>query len=567
MLNEQRGEELARIRTIVMLACPNGGSEYLRSLRHILGYGRHAQAGHLEVLNRQVADTQRAVLQRIVNATGVDAGQCRIPFHVYAGNADRIVTPASAQGAFPGASALAGTHFSILDPTAPGNRTAETVKHHILTDIRAGYTRPVHGAPAAGGDAKMAAAADPRAENGKYVVDARGAHGLQIGEGNIQNNLFRSPSPEASEEPLLQDQAGTPSTTLPRAGRPHAVPQSSARPASAWDPHRLGVHPAITAEPSGDPTADLTPYVTRGHDAELRTRLSSPTGPVMSVLVGGSSTGKTRSALEAVRACLPDWPLIRPVDAAELLDQMRSGAIGPRTILWLNEAQVYLRDRQDAASALRRLLAGEEPLAVVGTLWPEYWNELTSRPAEGDADVRHQARELLTHDAHRIYVAETFTAHDLAELHRQRAGDPRLEAAAEAARNDGKVIQVLAGGPELVRRYEHPAGAKGRYGSAVLTAAMDVRRLGYESKIAPTLLEAAAASYLAPSDRTAGHANWFEMGLTHAAEEIHGIAALTANRDQPSPGLPEGYVLHDYLDQHARITRRSKLIPAATWDA
>ena len=302
MLNERRGEELARIRTIVMLACPNGGSEYLRSLRHILGYGRHAQAGHLEVLNRQVADTQRAVLQRIVNATGVDAGQCRIPFHVYAGNADRIVTPASAQGAFPGASALAGTHFSILDPTAPGNRTAETVKHHILTDIQAGSAQPVHGAPAAGGGAKMAAAADPRAENGKYVVDARGAHGLQIGEGNIQNNLFRSPSPEASEERLLQDQAGTPSTTLPRAGRPHAAPQSSACPVSAWDPHRLGVHPAITAEPSGHPRADLTPYVTRGHDAELRTRLSSPTGPVMTVLVGGSSTGKTRSALEAVRA-------------------------------------------------------------------------------------------------------------------------------------------------------------------------------------------------------------------------------------------------------------------------
>jgi pimeloyl-ACP methyl ester carboxylesterase len=137
MLNEGRGRELARVRTIVMLACPNGGSEYLRSLRHVLGFGRHAQAGSLEVFNRQVADTQRAVLQRIVNATGVDNHQCRIPVHVYVGGSDRIVTAASAQGAFPGASALAGNHSSILDPAAPGNRTAQAVKHHILSDCLA----------------------------------------------------------------------------------------------------------------------------------------------------------------------------------------------------------------------------------------------------------------------------------------------------------------------------------------------------------------------------------------------------------------------------------------------
>jgi hypothetical protein len=137
MVNQGRARELARIRTIIMLACPNGGSEYLRSIRHILGFGRHAQASNLTVLNRQVADTQRTVLERIVNATGVDEHQCRIPFHVYAGSSDKIVTAASAQGAFPRASTLAGNHSSILDPAFPGNRTAETVKHHLITDLSA----------------------------------------------------------------------------------------------------------------------------------------------------------------------------------------------------------------------------------------------------------------------------------------------------------------------------------------------------------------------------------------------------------------------------------------------
>jgi pimeloyl-ACP methyl ester carboxylesterase len=151
MLQEGQGQELVRIRTIVMLACPNGGSEYLRSLRHILGYGRHAQASNLEVLNRQVAYTQRTVLQRIVNATGVDDHQCRIPFHVYAGNSDRVVTAASAQGAFPGASVLAGNHTSILDPTSPGNRTAQTVKHHLLTDLPTSPAQPGRQVPSVPG--------------------------------------------------------------------------------------------------------------------------------------------------------------------------------------------------------------------------------------------------------------------------------------------------------------------------------------------------------------------------------------------------------------------------------
>jgi len=142
MVYERRARELARIKTIVMLACPNGGSEYLRSIRHILRFGRHAQAGNLEVLNRQVTNTQRTVLQRIVNATGVDEDQCRIPFHVYAGSSDKIVTAASAQGAFPGASTLAGNHFSILDPASPGNRTVETVKYHLITDLLASSARP-----------------------------------------------------------------------------------------------------------------------------------------------------------------------------------------------------------------------------------------------------------------------------------------------------------------------------------------------------------------------------------------------------------------------------------------
>ena len=147
MINEGRGRELARIKTVIMLACPNGGSEYLRSVRHLLGYRRHPQARSLGVLNREVADTQRTVVDRIVKATRTDDHQCRIPFHVYAGSSDGVVSAASAQAAFPGALTLAGDHSSILDPSAPGNRTAQVVTLHIRTDLIQGAQDKIPDSP------------------------------------------------------------------------------------------------------------------------------------------------------------------------------------------------------------------------------------------------------------------------------------------------------------------------------------------------------------------------------------------------------------------------------------
>jgi hypothetical protein len=186
MTSEARARELARIRTVIMLACPNGGSQYLATIRRALGYGRHPQAASLDVLDRRVADTQRAVLARIVHASGTDDHQCPIPFHVYAAGSDAIVTAASAQAAFPGAGMLAGNHFTILDPTASGNTTAEIVKHHILADLAERPLASRRGTPSA-------APARP-AEPGRPQVSLSGTQGVQVGDHNVQHNVFSPPS-------------------------------------------------------------------------------------------------------------------------------------------------------------------------------------------------------------------------------------------------------------------------------------------------------------------------------------------------------------------------------------
>ena len=207
MLHQGHGRDLARIRSIVMLACPNGGSEYLRSLRHALGLNRHPQAGSLHVLNRQIADTQRTVLQRIVNAPGTDDHQCRIPFHVYAGNSDNVVTAASAQGAFPGASVLPGNHFSLLDPAAPGNRTAQTVRFHILTDLAASPVQPDRAvspvSDPASGSAGTSPGAPAEGTAAKFRVDVRDSQGVVIGDNAALTQSFgipQTPSPSSAAD-------------------------------------------------------------------------------------------------------------------------------------------------------------------------------------------------------------------------------------------------------------------------------------------------------------------------------------------------------------------------------
>ena len=92
-----------------------------------------------------------------------------------------------------------------------------------------------------------------------------------------------------------------------------------ARPAEAVrvgvaDPRRLGVHAAISMPSVSD---EVPPeYVPRDMDAgESGIRAEVETAAQRGgfvLLIGGSSVGKTRCAVEAVKALLPDWWLVHP---------------------------------------------------------------------------------------------------------------------------------------------------------------------------------------------------------------------------------------------------------------
>lgn len=142
MLDESRGKDLARISRIILLACPNNGSEFFRVLRKAIGtFWRHPQERQLRPYTDDVADTHWRVINRIVNAKSITSDSCPIEFHVYAGESDNIVTPASARSTFPNWGALPGDHNSILRPDSLNNRTYKTLKTNLLQVIR-GSSQP-----------------------------------------------------------------------------------------------------------------------------------------------------------------------------------------------------------------------------------------------------------------------------------------------------------------------------------------------------------------------------------------------------------------------------------------
>jgi hypothetical protein len=355
------------------------------------------------------------------------------------------------------------------------------------------------------------------------------------------------------------------------------------RPVKRWDPMELGVHQVIGGGP-------MPVYVRRPHD-ELLEAMLDPAVPASRLVVvrGGSSTGKTRAAYEAVAGRLADWQLDYPMDPDALAARLDAG-IPARTVLWLGELRQYA-DADGGATVLARLadLLGGEGHLVITTMWPEQWNSYTAaaRAGRGPAGPDGMAGRLLERlpeltgrdlagiDPARggvIDVPVRFTTADLEAA--AGAGDPMLaEAAAAAAAagqggqggQGGQVTQYLAGVPDLLRRY---AGAGGDpYGQAVITAAMDATRLGHASPLPAALLVEAAVGYLTGPQRTKDIASWRGTALDWAAEELKGAVRALQPVPPPDGTGVAGYQVADYLDQYGCRTRQHQPGPPSLWEA
>ncbi|MET9556378.1 helix-turn-helix domain-containing protein [Streptomyces sp. NPDC006645] len=365
----------------------------------------------------------------------------------------------------------------------------------------------------------------------------------------------------------------------------------SGRPIGQWEPHDLEVHPAgpgSVASGADAPAVRALPgYVPREHDRVLADAVKDAAAgrSRIVVLVGTSSTGKTRACWEAVQP-LADrgWLLWHPFDptrAQAALEDLHR--VGPRTVVWLNEAQHYLDDKtlgERVAAAVHHLLVSPErgPVLVLATLWPDYARQYTVLPAPGAQDPHSRVRELLS--GRTVAVPDAFDSQALAAAEvLAEGGDRLLSDALTRTRADGRVTQDLAGAPELLNRYQH-AGPAAR---ALLEAAMDARRLGVGPHLSHAFLTDAAPDYLNQIDYDQLTDDWAEAAFAELAKPVHGKQAPLRRttprppRRPPTPGtaprpavpLSAGpqFRLADYLEQHGRDTRRHLCPPASFWHA
>ncbi|MFC5188051.1 tetratricopeptide repeat protein [Actinomadura harenae] len=341
----------------------------------------------------------------------------------------------------------------------------------------------------------------------------------------------------------------------------------------------LEVHQAFaaTSTTSGAPVPVLPPYLDRaGFDDRLRQAVAAAgQGSRLVMVIGNSSTGKTRACWEAIRAELPDWQIWHPLVPERpmaVVEALRAGRVAPRSVIWLNEAQFYLQAPKVGelvAAELQALLAdaSQGPVLVLGSMWPEFRRVLTSAPQEASAPDSHRAARALLDRGEEITAPSCFTPGQLTEMVAAVAADPRLAAAAKRAPG-GQITQELAGAPELLRRYQQGGPAV----RAVLWAAMDARRLGHSLHLPEPLLHEAAPGYLDDHtwDQVADNPDWFITALDELTATHRRLPGpLIEHRPRPGQPAPPAplYRLADYLEQHARRERISLCPPATFWNA
>jgi hypothetical protein len=296
----------------------------------------------------------------------------------------------------------------------------------------------------------------------------------------------------------------------------------------------------------------LPPYVKRPHDEELRKLVDAAEAGTsgIAILVSDSTSGKTRACYEALRGLGPDWRVWPTSEgpAAILADLSR---VGPRTVVWLDEAQEYLivPPQADAiANGLLGLLTDRDraPVLILGTLWPE------SR----DALVRRFPSNRLVEGC---FIPVPVVFDEQARQAALETGDPHLVEAVQSAQ-DGAVVQYLAGVPDLMDRVEN-ASAPAR---ALFEAVGDARRFGHAEEIPEVLLIAAAPGYLDGRERRR-----LDRDPHWTVTTFESLSWLGSGDMSPLHPSDDGttHRLEDYLDQHLRRTRRTVPPPAAFWEA
>jgi tetratricopeptide (TPR) repeat protein len=281
-----------------------------------------------------------------------------------------------------------------------------------------------------------------------------------------------------------QERSALTRSILTAGGRPPLVREMA-------NPVSVGVHGA----PRLAGAAQVPPYVPRDIDTELRQALGDR-GFVL--VVGDAAAGKTRAAFEAMRAALPGHVLIAPTGSGDVSAALAAARGESHCVLWLDSLQRYLgADAVTSRKIVELLTDRGEQRVVLATL--RATEETRLMAMAGSLAGGHSTRDgqaVLDQVTCRIVVDRLFSEPERARAAVLARDDRRLADALAHTDRYG-IAEYLSNGPQLHTEWRNgwERGAHPR-GAALVAAAVDCRRAGYQAPLPRILLDELHEEYL-----------------------------------------------------------------------
>ncbi|WP_159425475.1 bifunctional trypsin-like peptidase domain-containing/SEL1-like repeat protein [Streptomyces sp. fd1-xmd] len=322
----------------------------------------------------------------------------------------------------------------------------------------------------------------------------------------------------------------------------------------------LGVHRTTSLAGGGD----LPPYVQRDIDEILRDSLKKATSRGGFVLITGDSTaGKTRTALEAVRAVLPEFRLVAPEDSSELEEFVSNDAASPeKCVVFLDDLENFFSSQGLDQRTLSTLHA--RAVTVVATMRSSQYETFVTAgaaaPAVSRADAGHIDRRSirLLRSVEPLHISRSWSEGELSRARNEE--DERITDALVHSDKYG-VSEYLAAGPQLLQEWRHASRVGGHpRGAALVRAAVDLARAGLTSPLPQNLLLALHEQYLIENGGEALRPESIDDALSWAREVRFGTTSLLMPQVEQNHYRPFDYLVD-------ALSRDGNRIPETTWRA
>ncbi|MFG3169240.1 tetratricopeptide repeat protein [Streptomyces sp. NPDC048200] len=315
------------------------------------------------------------------------------------------------------------------------------------------------------------------------------------------------------------------------------------------DPVSFGVHPASTWRNNQYPE-----YVRRDIDEDLYAVLR-PGAFVL--LVGDPTSGKSRTAFEAVRNKFPEHIAFRPEDGREFAECVAFTHSRDK-VIWLDELDRFLSRPAISTGSLDEAL--RSGAILIGTMRADELDLLSPRHERrhsAEARTLVRAARGVTARAQILYIDRQWSPDEVARA--QKSQDPRVRDASRYASEYG-IAEYLAAGPQLYQEWQnawspglHPRGA------ALVSAAVDLRRAGIQEPVTRDLIERLHGIYLDERGGTRLRPEPFLDAIHWALEPLHATSSLLV------PVGEDTYRAFEYLAGALARDKKDRSLPDQVW--